>query len=286
MQSGFIRYEKKDSAEYAFVCRAKRVEGKKTNEVENLGRVIDRARGIYKNRQRGLFAYSLESGYDPPPPDIDAVLEGPKEKLILDFGDVFLLDEILKKSGLRPVFEKAYPDASDTLLAMLAHRLLDVDSASRYANEWWEGSYAQFLYPKAKLHSQRISEFLSVLGEENGQRDFFKAYITHLVRRQRGSGVLIDSTGLPNDIHFPLTAVNSHNGAISNEARLIFVIDRHTSMPIYFRYAAGNIVDVATLKATLLELAAYGVKVNYVVADPAIIPRRTYAKCKLRASHL
>ena len=267
MSSGFIRFEKKDGAEYAFVCKAKRVDGKKTNDVENLGRVIDRARGIYKNRQRGLFAFSLEGGYAPPPPDLNAVMEEAEEKLILDFGDVFLLDEILKKSGLRPVFEKACPDASDTLLAMLAHRLLDVDSASRYAHEWWEGSYARFLYPKAALHSQRISEFLSMLGEESGQREFFKAYIAHLVRKQRGSGVLIDSTGLPNDIHFPLTAINSHNGVISNESRLIFVIDRHTSMPIYFRYTAGNTVDVATLKATLLELAAYGVKVNYVVVD-------------------
>ena len=98
-------------------------------------------------------------------------------------------------------------------------------------------------------------------------REFFKAYIAHLLGRQHGCGVLIDSTGLPNDIHFPLTAINNHNGVISNEARLIFVVDRHTSMPIYFRYAAGNTVDVATLKATLLELAAYGVNVDYVVVD-------------------
>jgi len=50
MPTGFIRYEKKDGAEYAFICKAKRVDGKKTNDVENLGRVVDRARGIYKNR--------------------------------------------------------------------------------------------------------------------------------------------------------------------------------------------------------------------------------------------
>ena len=135
MTPGFIRYEKKDGVDYAFLCNAKRVDSKKINDVENLGRVIDKTKGIYKNRKRGLFAFSLEDGYETLPSDVEVMLKESSEKFIIDFGDAFLLDGVLKKSGLRPVFKKAYPDGSDTLLALLFQRLLDVDSAGRYAQE-------------------------------------------------------------------------------------------------------------------------------------------------------
>jgi transposase len=72
---------------------------------------------------------------------------------------------------------------------------------------------------------------------------------------------------MPNDIHFPLTATNNHSGVVSNETRLILAIDRITSMPLLYRYNAGNIVDVTTLKSTILELQAYGVNVDFSILD-------------------
>ena len=79
--------------------------------------------------------------------------------------------------------------------------------------------------------------------------------------------MLIDSTGMPNDIRFPLTAVNTHNGATSNEARLLMVVDRKSHMPLYFRYNAGNIVDVTTLRSTIAELEAFGIDTDYAIVD-------------------
>jgi transposase len=38
-------------------------------------------------------------------------------------------------------------------------------------------------------------------------------------------------------------------------------------MPVYFRYVAGNIVDVSTLETTLSEVRAYGVDVQYTIVD-------------------
>jgi len=263
--SGFIRYEQKNNIVYASVYRSKRIENKKTNDIEYLGRVINREKGVFKNRKRGVFCYSLEDGYTKAPAEYLSLLG--KECLILDFGDAFLLHELLKKTGLYDVLNKSFPYCLDTVLSMVSHRILDTVSASRYADEWWEGSYARFLYPKAILQSQRISEFLRNLGEEPYQRKFFHNYISYVAGEGCNCGILLDSTGLPNDIRFPLTAINNHNGLISNEARLILVMDRRTRMPIYFRYAAGNIVDVTTLKTTLMELKAYGVNVNFAVVD-------------------
>jgi len=72
---------------------------------------------------------------------------------------------------------------------------------------------------------------------------------------------------MPNDIQMPLTAINNHNGVISNETRLILVLERESKLPIYFRYAAGNIVDVSTLKTTIAEVKAFGINVSQAIVD-------------------
>jgi transposase len=72
---------------------------------------------------------------------------------------------------------------------------------------------------------------------------------------------------MPNDIHFPLTAINTHNGVTNNETRLLMVIDRKSQMPLFFRYNAGNIVDVTTLRSTIVELAAIGVNTDFAILD-------------------
>jgi transposase len=78
---------------------------------------------------------------------------------------------------------------------------------------------------------------------------------------------LIDSTGLPNAIKCPYTAVNNHNGKISNEIRLISVIDKLTGFPIYYRFVPGNIVDVSTLKNILLEMKEYNINIDRLILD-------------------
>ena len=79
--------------------------------------------------------------------------------------------------------------------------------------------------------------------------------------------VLIDSTGLPNSIRFPLTAISNHNGEISNEVRLIYVVQQNTGFPLYFRYCPGNVIDTMTLIRCLEELKAQGINVKFAILD-------------------
>jgi transposase len=137
-----------------------------------------------------------------------------------------------------------------------------------YADVWWSGNYASILFPRAKLQSQRVSEFLSALGDEESQRRFFDEYLTAIYGKQgKTSGILIDSTGLANASKMPLTQLSNHNGEISMEIRLIYVIDRRSGMPIYFRYCPGNIVDVSTLCTTLAELSQFSIAIDYAIVD-------------------
>lgn len=242
----------------------------KQTYIANLGRVIDRENGIYRSRERGLFRYSMEDGYsevdtDLLPPELAAP---EKEKLILDFGDTFILDKYLHTLPFYEAYCDVAPDGNDTLFSLLFYRILTDKKAYCYADTWWSGNYASLLFPNAKLHSQRVSEFLVAIGEEDVQRKFFSSYLSAIYEKQSNtSSVLIDSTGLDNASKMSITQLNNHNGEISMEIRLVYVVDRRNGMPIYFRYCPGNIVDVSTLCTTIAELAQYNVSVDYAIVD-------------------
>ena len=258
MSNGFIRYVRRNDTEYASVYKARRDNGKKVNDIEWLGKVIDKENGIYQSRERGIFRFSLESG-------TVEYLPSTHEKLILDFGDSYFLSEMLAQCGFISLIKRVFFDMADSILSLVFYKSLH-GGANCYAQTWWEGSYTRILFPYAQITSQRISEVLSELGDEQLQRDFFRDYLQYISSKCNG-GVLIDSTGLPNDIHFPLAAINNHNGVISNETRLILVLDKLNGLPIYFRYAAGNIVDVTTLKTTVAEMQTYGINVHHAIID-------------------
>ena len=88
-----------------------------------------------------------------------------------------------------------------------------------------------------------------------------------IVGEDRRANVIIDSTGLPNAAHMEISAVSNHNGVISNEVRLILVVDRDRHMPVFARYVPGNIVDSSTLIRTMRELERQGVRCTYTLMD-------------------
>lgn len=97
--------------------------------------------------------------------------------------------------------------------------------ANADAIHWYQGSITRVLYPKANMASQRISELLAQIGTPDSQLTYQQKYIQFVQQHyDPDKNILIDSSGLPNSIHFPLTHRNVHNGKVSNEVRLIFVV--------------------------------------------------------------
>ena len=197
----YIRYITKENGfEYASVADCKR-DGKQVSQsyLGNLGRVIDKSLGIFKNRERGLFCYSIENGYSDLPenytPSADVV---EREGLILDFGDSFFLHEFIKKQAYNAAIGTVVDKNLDTLLSLLYYRILTDEKAYLYADMWHKGNYASVLFPKAHLKSQRLSEFLAQLGKEGNQRRFFAKYFECLYGETGTTSVVIDSSGLPN----------------------------------------------------------------------------------------
>ena len=266
----YIGYDVKNGVKYAKICKSERVDGKvKTTQV-SLGRVIDEDAGIYKNRRLGVFTYDIANDtYGSPDPSVVIPVirrKNTSEKLVLDFGDTFFVDQYITRIGLKPAIAAMKYGNHDSVNALLMFYVL-CSTANYNAVEWLGGNYARVLYPKANLESQRISDLLSSIGGESSCRAFFREYSRILAHRDGGEDILIDSTGLPNSIHFPLTAVSNHNGQISNEVRLIYVVQQGTNLPLYFRYVAGNIVDVSTLTKTILELKALNIDTKFAILD-------------------
>ena len=266
----YIRYITKGNGyEYASLADSAR-DGSKVSQqyLGNLGRVIDKDGGVFQSRERGMFRYTLEDGFcDLPDAYSEKASPAKVERLILDFGDSFFLSQYLEQQAFKEAFYQVLPGQTDTLLSLVFYRILTDKKASCYADMWWQGNYASVLFPKAKLASQRISEFLVEVGGEEVQTRFFQEYFRLLYGGRGAAGILIDSSGLPNASKMSVTQISNHNGDINLEARLIYVIDRKTGMPIYFRYCPGNIIDVTTLCTTLAELRQYRIDIDYAIVD-------------------
>ena len=287
----FITIQNKRGYDYANLTKSVRKGGIVEKEYTNLGRVIDKERGVYKNRERGIYTFDLETGtYGICPEDIEDTkvtrrgpyysVDGKKHSLlVLRFGDIFFFHSFVQKIGIMKVVDAIPFNNKDTLHALVAYYVLS-SVANYHAKDWYELSYAKVLYPKAALASQRISEALAAIGMEESKRTFFKAYYPFVKKFQMNDtkgnfeviedlddAILLDSCGLPNDALLPITSVNNHNGIISLEFRVIYVVQQKTGLPLFFRYVAGNNVDATTVKRTIEEMKGLGINTKFALLD-------------------
>jgi hypothetical protein len=168
--------------------------------------------------------------------------------------------------------ESFCPDHSDTLKALVAFKLTNPSKSWREAENWYQWSFAKILYPKATVSSVRISEFHAHIGNENYYQSFFTSYLQMISSNKNifgkiSVGTLIDSTSLDNYIKTHLTAISNHNEVVKNEIRLIYILDRESKLPLYFRYVPANTIDNSILTTTINELRAFGIDVDLIIMD-------------------
>lgn len=268
-----ISYYKRDNIEYAKIPgKSKRV-GKtvrKEGEVY-LGRVIDKEHNVFYSRDRGTFTYDPAAKVYGQASEIYSTElkdDGRKKaKVLLDFGDAFLVNELLKKMHYTEVLDAISYRNRDTLYAMIEYYTL-CDKANDHALTWYKGSYANILFPDASLSSQRISDFLASIGKMENLSAYFDAHIAWVKKYATDDpAILIDSTGLPNSIHFPLTAISNHNGKISREVRMTTILQRDSGYPMMFRINPGSIPDCSTLVRSINEANARGLTVDMAIID-------------------
>lgn len=254
---------------------------------KHLGLVVDREKNLFWNRKQGYFVFDpiTETCSAPEVEDIpDANSfqpDGCKSEnppAYIDFGDAFFLDQLIHGTGYDKVLDAIPFRNRDTLYSMIQFYALD-GGASTHALTWYRSSYASYLYPRANLSSQRISDFLKAVGTPEVRRAFLIAHIQYILEStDEELCVLIDSTGLPNSCDIPITCVSNHEGDVNIEFRMIAVVQKRTGLPLFFEVVAGNIVDITTLEHTITKLGEYGLRVNYIIGDagyccPGVVER-------------
>jgi transposase len=246
-----VRYKKFGNQEYAYEIWNEKIEetGRWKQRSRYLGVVVDKEKGVYEKRNE-VKRLSRRSEQ--------------KEREILDYGDSYFFNEFLKKDEIYPILRSIFGNHMDTLLSLVLYKLQG-GCAMRNAEVWYDGNAASILFPDAAMTSQNISDFLNILGNDKLQRGFFQEYIKSVCGDK--SGIIIDSTGLENQINMPITAWGHHNGDIEMETRLILAVSKEAKKPLYFRYAAGNIGDVSTLTTTICELKKFGVLPTISIID-------------------
>ncbi len=239
----FIRYKKFGQQEYAYEITT--IWNSKTKKPYQKSKYL----GVAVNKNKKIFEKRAQ--------------KKETEKLILDFGDSYVLHSVFEKNNFIQMINKIFKEKSDFLLALLSYRLC-YGSAMRYSSIWFGGNYAKIQYKNVNLSSQRISDFLKTLGDETLQRSFFTEYLSKF---SSAKGIIIDATSIPNQIHMPLTAWGRSGEEIDTQIRFLLVVDKEKSVPLYFRYLPGNIVDVSALKNTVDELQKFGINESYAYFD-------------------
>ena len=270
----FIEFKPSGDHLNGYVREAKRQpgSGKRNMAILKLGRVLDKERGIFFSKERGIYTYTIEAGPTEATDEILAEfsehLNHAKTEIILRFGFSYIFDQAMKKIGLKNILQETFEEDFDSVISIVMSRI-EYGVANQHIESYVKSSYAALLYPQARLASQQISNLYSRIGEEEVHRKFSSLYLPflHKLSGQERHAVLIDSTGLANCINIPLTAVNVHYGAKNNEIRLIYIVDKALKLPIFFRYVPGNIVDVSTLDHTIKEMKMNGINIDECILD-------------------
>ena len=250
--------------QYAYITISYREDGRVKTKDEYLGRIVDFEKGIFKNKDRGVFTFDTSTGeYGVPEPSYvpdETEDKRKREHHSVDFGDAFFVYGFLHVTGFLKIIDKVPYGNPDTFHAMVLFYVLS-SVANCDAVNWFEGSIVKLLYPKANLTGQQLSGFLEAIGSQDNIIAFEKVYVPYVYSHYgKSHGILIDSTDLANSIHFWMTQTGNHFGKIRNEMRMIFVVQKTTGLPLFYQPVPGNSVDISTLERTLLHLESLNLK--------------------------
>ena len=187
-----------------------------------------------------------------------------KERIILDFGDGYFLLKFIENSDLYPILKSIFLEKIPDLLPLIIYRLCE-QSAMYNCENWINGNVINFLLKNIDLSSQRISDILALLSQEEIQRNFFKEYLKLVGGSEKS--VIIDTTSMPTNINHDFNSWGRSDGKIDKQFKLLCVVDQNSKLPLFYRFLPGNLTDISTIQTTILELQGLGVKNSFALFD-------------------
>ena len=192
-----------------------------------------------------------------------------KPKGSYSFGSLYFLMKITRRLKLSNVLRSVFPEHHQIYLALAFFKVIEAEPYYLY-EQWQEDHY---FFENSSLTSQRISELLSELGQnEKAIEQFFSQWIK---RHNTESAILFD-----------VTSISSYSGQNDllefgynrDKERLqqvnIGIVSREGStdnnvleLPLVYRIYSGSIPDVVTLKNVISLIDTYGLNLSCFVMD-------------------
>ena len=179
------------------------------------------------------------------------------------FGNIFLLDHVSAKLGLKQLLEKLFPESFRDILNLAYFFICDERSSYLYQH-WLSEQYA----PDARrLYSTDISSLYQKLGEnQQAVVDFFEEWISLC---SPSSGVYFDITSISSystSIDFVEWGYNRDNDNLA-QVNMGLVCTKESEMPLCYQIYPGSISDVSTLNNCLKRLEWFGIKDVILILD-------------------
>lgn len=186
-----------------------------------------------------------------------------KVKMVCDYGCAFLVNEVIKQSGIKDCIESVFSSYSSMIIKLIVFDVIESEPLYLFQS-WHENIYG---YKKSKCSSQDMSDFTLKLSEMEYQRELF---IQRWVKHQK------DDRG----IFFDITSFSSYSNLIDivewgynrdgeklPQINFGILLGFPSDLPLLYSVHQGSISDVTTLKNISAKLDALNLNEITLVLD-------------------
>ncbi len=187
-------------------------------------------------------------------------------RLSFNYGELLPLLSIINDLQIDPHLDKLVDEMEKDMLITLSISRIVRPTAMHNIKTWHEGSALSLEYPQLPVKSQNISELLKKICDSGIPSMFM--------------GKMMQQLGTKSTLMYDITSLSSYSELINlfeygysrddpslPQINLSMIIDKNLGIPVMYDIYPGSIVDVTTLKNTILKLEAYGVEDYTLVMD-------------------
>ena len=180
------------------------------------------------------------------PNEYAARLKAPKNPIVRNYGAFEIASQL--SPDLEERLKAFFPDIYREIEVIAQLRLI-AGSCGKKLKDDFEKSYLSDLHPDLSVGDFRVKTIYSKIADrQDSVQAFMKSYI------KEGSKLLFDGTTIFSraDDSCCQSGYNP-NHSLNPQVRLLYIFDRTSFMPVFYRMVPGNIVDRKTLKETVIS---------------------------------
>ena len=198
-----------------------------------------------------------------------------------DYGNVYLLNKISERIGLKEILKKIYPYEWKKILS-LAYFAVSESSPFYLFEQWKAHTYIKGL---KGISSQSISRLLKELGKlDRLQLDFS---INWCANKGDTDALIFDITSVSSYSELMELVEWGYNRDKEDlpQINIGMVFGEPSSLPLFYSVYPGSIPDIVTLKNIVLRLKKFNVKTDLFILDRGFYSRNNIELLKEEGLH-